>query len=364
MAMRRLSLVVFAVSCGHGARLTQASTNVYARTDTDETTIVSPTVRVAGEVGPAAVETTYTVDAWTGASVDVVTAATGAISERRHEVDAQVGTTPGKAVTASANYRFSTENDYTSHGVTLSLRAELAHKNTTLGFDALGTSDRVGRSGDPGFSEPVRSAGGRLTVAQILDRATIAEVGWQTIVVDGYQASPYRFVAIGDLGTCDSRAPLCIPEQVPDHRIRNALTLRARRALAHAVSTGLHYRFYFDDWGIMGHTLEPDLAWRLSETQLVIARYRYATQSEAFFYRPRYFTLATTEGFVTRDRKLSAIVQNEVGLQYQHRIEAESGDRVFVWGARSTLSRVDYLAFVGLDHVWAVELTVLVGIEL
>src|SRR5690349_5661217 len=141
--MRRLVPVVFAINCGHGAaRLTQASTNVYARTDTDKTTIVSPTVKVGGEVGPAAIETTYTVDAWTGASVDVVTAATGAISERRHEVDAQVGTKQG-VVTASVNYRFSTENDYTSHGVTLSTRAELASKNTTLGLDVLGTSDQV-----------------------------------------------------------------------------------------------------------------------------------------------------------------------------------------------------------------------------
>jgi hypothetical protein len=341
--------------------LTQASTNVYARTDTDKTTIVSPTVKVGGEVGPASVETTYTVDAWTGASVDVVTAATGAISERRHEVDAQVGTKAG-AVTASANYRFSTENDYTSHGVTLSTRAELASKNTTLGVDVLGTSDQVGRSGDPQFSRPVRSLGGRLTLAQILDRATIAEIGWQTTIVDGYQASPYRYVAIGDVGTCGSLAPFCIPEQVPERRTRNALTLRARRALGHDVSSGLDYRFYFDDWGIMGHAIQPDLAWRLSDTQFVTLRYRYATQSEAFFYRPRYFDVMNAEGFVTRDRKLSAIVQNEAGLQYEHRIESDDSDRVITWGLRTTLSRVDYLAFVGLEHVWAGELTVLVGV--
>jgi hypothetical protein len=359
--MRRIALLTL-ISCGHDARLTQASTNVYARSDTDKTTIVSPTVRVAGALDDATLETTYTVDAWTGASVDVVTAATGKITEQRHEVDAALSY-KASVVTASANYRFSTENDYVSHGITLGAKAELAGKNTTVGLDGLATSDKVGRAGDPGFSEPQRSLGVRFVLAQILDRNTIAELGWQTTLVDGYQSSPYRFVAIGDTGTCDSLAPFCIPEEVPDRRTRNALTLRLRRALGHDFSTGLDYRFYFDNWGIMGHALQPDLAWRLSDTQLLSLRYRYATQSEAFFYRPRYFDVMSTDGFVTRDRKLSAIVANEVGLQYQHRIESDESDRVITWGLRSTLSRADYLAFVGLDHVWAVELTALVGIE-
>ncbi len=360
---RRLPVLVFAISCGHGAsNLTRAAANVYLRSDTDDTNIVSPTVELGGKIGPATVDTTYTVDAWTGASVDVVTAATKAITEQRHEVDLRVGTQRG-VVTTSANYRFSTENDYTSHGVTLSTRAELARKNTIVGVDLLGTRDTVGREGDPQFLRPVRSLGVRFTLAQLLDRATIAELGWHSTVVDGYQASPYRFVAIGDLGTCGSLAPLCIPEQVPEHRRRHALTLRARRALGRTFSTGLDYRFYVDDWGIMGHALQPDLAWRVSESQLVTMRYRYATQSEAFFYRPRYFDVAQLPGFVTRDRKLSALVQNEAGVQYEQRIEAEDSDRVITWGARTTLSRLDYLAFVGLDHVWAAELTVLVGAE-
>jgi hypothetical protein len=360
--MRRL-LLVLTIGCGHGERFTRASADVYARSDTDHTTILSPTVRVAGEVLDATVETTYTVDAWTGASVDVVTAATGTITERRHEINVTGGYQLGPFA-LSSNYRFSTENDYVSHGVTIGTKVELGDKNTTIGVDALGTLDTVGRADDPQFARAQRSVGGRLTLAQILDRNTVAELGWQTMIVDGYQASPYRFVAIGDVGTCDSMAPFCIPEDVPERRTRNSLTLRLRRALGHDFSTGLDYRFYFDDWGIMSHALQPDLAWRLSDTQLVSLRYRYATQSEAFFYRPRYFDIANTDGFVTRDRKLSALVGNEVGLQYHHRILSETSDRVITWGLRSTLSRADYLAFVGLDHVWAVELTALFGVEL
>jgi len=361
MSFRACLLV--AVGCaGHAPKVTNASSTVYVRSDTDATTIVAPTVHLAGKVDHATLAATYTVDAWTGASVDVVTAATKAIHEKRNEVDATAGYEHG-TVALSANYRFSTEPDYLSHGLTLGVRTDLASKNTTIAFDLLGTDDRVGRSGDPVFSQPVRSLGGRLALAQVLGRNTIAELGWQTTLVDGYQASPYRFVAIGDLGTCDSNAPFCIPEQVPGQRVRNAVTVRARRALGRSLSSGLEYRFYFDNWGMMSQAIQPDLAWRLSDAQTILLRYRYSTQSRVLFYRPRYFDVATTDGYVTRDRKLSALLDNELGAQYVHRIENEDGDRVVVWGLRSTLSRVDYLAFVGLEHVWALEATALLGVE-
>jgi hypothetical protein len=206
--------------------------------------------------------------------------------------------------------------------------------------------------------------GGRFAIAQVIDPDTIAELGWQTTFVDGYQASPYRFVAIGDLGTCTSNAPFCIPEQVPDRRLRNALTARGRHALGIHLSAGLDYRFYFDDWGVQSHAAQPDLAWRVTDAQTLTFRYRYSTQSEASFYRPRYLDLMSTGGYATRDRKLSALFSNEVGVQFEHRIEQDDGNRIITWGARSTLSRTDYLAFVGLDHVWALEIAIIAALEL
>ena len=362
MLYRALPLVLIGCA-GHAPRVTDASSTVYVRSDTDATTIISPTVKVAGAAGNATLAGTYTVDAWTGASVDVVTAATKAIHERRNELDATGGYTHG-IVSVSANYRYSHEPDYRSHGLTIGGKAELAGKNTTVSVDLLASDDTVGRSGDPGFGLAQRTIGGRASLAQVIDKKTIAEVGWQTIVVDGYQASPYRFVAIGDVGTCASNAPYCIPEQVPDLRIRNAFTLRARRALGKRVSGGVEYRFYFDDWRIASHTVQPDVAVRIGDASTLSIRYRYTTQSEASFYRPRYFDLMDTAGYVTRDRKLSALVTNEVGVQYLRTLESDDGDKVVTWGLRSTVSRADYLAYVGLDHVWAVELTALVGVAM
>lgn len=357
-------VLLLAIGCaGHAPRVTDASSSVYVRSDTDSTTIVSPTVKVGAAAGKATASATYSVDAWSGASVDVITAATGTITERRHEVDGAVGY-EGRTIKVSTNYRYSYEPDYQSHGLTVGVTDELAGKNTTVTVEALGTADTVGRHGDPDFAKPVKTVGGRVALAQVIDPKTIAEIGAQVTLVDGYQASPYRFVAIGDLGTCASNAPFCIPEQVPHRRLRTALTFRGRHAFGRSLSAGIDYRFYFDDWGIRSHAIQPDLAWLISRTQTLAFRYRYATQSEASFYQPRYLDLSMTNGYVTRDRKLSALFSNEVGVQYLHRIESDDTDRVIVWGVRSTLSRADFLAYVGLDHVWALELTALVGVEL
>jgi hypothetical protein len=356
--------VLLAMSCGgHAAKVTDASSSVYVRSDTDATTIVSPTVHVGGAVDHTTAAATYSVDAWTGASVDVMTAATKAIHERRQEAEGTLGQQLG-TLTLSATYRFSYERDYLSNGLTLSLRKDFATKNTTLGLDLLGSDDRVGRSGDPQFSQPVQTAGAHLTLAQVLDPNTIAEVGWQTTFVNGFQSSPYRFVAIGDMGVCASNAPYCIPERVPNRRLRQAATFRGRHAFGHSVSAGLDYRFYFDSWGIQSHAIQPDLALRLTDSQTLTFRYRYSTQSEASFYKPRYYDVVSTDGYVTRDRKLSAMFNNELGAQYLIRSENEEGDRIITWGLRSTLSRADFLAYVGLDHVWAVEVTALLGVEL
>lgn len=346
--------------------VTAASSAVYVRTDSDATTVVSPHVRVAGVVDDedrASVEASYTIDAWTGASIDVITAATEAITERRGEANVGGGYALDDARVA-ANYRHSTESDYWSHGLMLGAIFDLAQKNTSIAVTGLGSIDTVGRAGDPLFREPAWSAGGRLGLVQVLDRNTVAEVSFESTRAAGFLESPYRWVAIGGTGTCAGDAPFCVPEHVPDVRHRHAAAARARRALGDRLSAGLEYRFYLDSWGVTSHTVEPQLTLIAFEAGLLSLRYRYYTQREARFYRPRYFALDDGGGFVTRDRKLSTLFSNEVGLSYLQRIEVGDGDTVVIAGVRSSVSRLDYLAFVGLDLVVALELTATLGIEL
>lgn len=356
------ALALDACAAAH-EREVKAATTTYVRTDTDATTIVSPGVQVAGKVSePVELSASYAVDAWTGASIDVVTAATHAIRERRHEGQVGVGYDDG-TTRVSARYRGSFEHDYQSHGFVVSASRDFARHNTTASAAFMGSGDTAGRAGDPKFLEPVGTAGLRVGLSQVIDRLTMADLSLETVVVNGYQASPYRFVGVGGDGTCAGSATLCLAEHVPDQRVRTAGALRLRRATGDRTSVGLDYRYYTDNWGVRSHTIEPELTWLVSDATTLTFHYRYYTQGQASFYRPRYFTLDDGDGYLTRDRKLSAFFANELGLSWDRVWEFDDGDRHLDLGVRATGSRIDYLGFVGLETVTAAEVTTRVGLD-
>lgn len=339
----------------------EAAETVYIRTDTDDTTVVAPRTRVAATIDDTVrIEAAHGVDIWTGASVDVVSAATTAIHETRHEIQAGASYTRGTA-SVGGSYRYSTEPDYRSHGGVLRGAIDFAQKNTTLALALFGSRDTVGRAHDPGFVEPQSSVGGRITYTQVLHPRAIGELSWETTRVGGFQSSPYRWVAIGGDGLCGGDAPYCVPEHEPDERYRHAGTALGRFAGPAGLSFGAKYRLYVDSWGVRSHTIEPDLAWGVAPGGVLSLRYRYYTQGEADFYRPRYFDLDGSGGYVTRDRKLSALYTHSASLGYAHDVALASA--TLSLGLLATGTRSHYLAFVGLEHVYALEATALLGVR-
>ena len=341
-------------------REVRAASTVYVRTDTDHTTVVSPTVTASGQATEHTnLSASYAVDAWTGASIDVVTAATHAITEQRNE--GQVGVTHDDGTTrVTSRYRISYEHDYESHGLVLGASRDFARHNTTVSFDLTGSRDLAGRAGDPGFARRLLTYGARLGLAQIVDRNTVVELALESTILDGYQASPYRWVAVGGDGICASGAPFCVPEHVPDLRVRSAASMRLRHALGEHRSVGVDYRYYVDTWGVRSHTVEPTLTWLPTDATRLGLHYRFYSQGEASFYRPRYFDFG--DGFLTRDRKLSAFYGQEVGLSLGHDIELADGERLLELAVRASASRLVYLAYVGLDAVSALEVTAMANL--
>jgi hypothetical protein len=69
----------------------------------------------------------------------------------------------------------------------------------------------------------------------------------------------------------------------------------------------LDYRFYFDDWGMLAHTLELALVDELSRQWLLTVFTRGYTQNAASFYQRIYVVNSAGEipGLRTVDRKLS-----------------------------------------------------------
>jgi hypothetical protein len=342
-----------------------ASGAVYVRVDTDDTLVVSPRAHAATHLGePVQIDVSYAADIWTSASIDIRASASRAVTEQRNELDLALSHAADNLL-LGANYRYSVENDYESHGVTASAALDVANKSATLALNAFGFQDQVGRAGDPLFSRSLSTLGGRATLTQILDTHMLGQLSYELGYLQGYQASPYRFVGIGPTATgygCVG-AVQCFREHVPDQRLRHALALLVRRALTGSLSLGAEYRFYFDDWQQQSHTLAAQLGWSIDTNTLLTLRYRLYSQRGVWFYSRVYTGPADLSAFVTRDREQSPMGDQRIGLDLQKRISVDARGTSLVLNLDATGTVYSYDAFVGLSRVYALEITLALGLE-
>lgn len=332
---------------------------VYVRTDSDRTTVVSPRAHLRQEVGPRTkLDITYSLDAWTSASVDIRTAATSTVRENRNEVTGGVERERGVA-RWSASYRLSHEPDYLANSASLAGQVELAQRTITLSGRLFGALDRVGRAGDAAFREPLHAGGALLSAAFVLTKTTLLQAAYELRGALGYMASPYRFVAIGAAGgVCGADSEYCLPEVHPRRRNRHAWVLRGRQALGRRVSIGATYRFYIDSWKLRSHTGIVDLAVTPARGVVLGLEYRAYAQSAAFFYRMNYLSPGPG-GYFTRDRELSSLGSHRLALHTT--LSRPVGRGAVEFGALVAGTHIAYDGFVGLSRVWALELSAVLG---
>ena len=357
----------------------EASTAMYVRTDTDETTVLTPRL----ELGAPLTEETrldlvYTVDVWTSASIDIRTsasirtgdAAPARVTEQRDEIDVGVQHTLGDVI-LGGSYRYSVEHDYESHGGSLGGSLDFADKSANAALAVRAYFDTVGRAGAPDFEEKSTLLSARAALTQVIDRESLAQLVYEAGLQQGYLSSPYRFVRFAAAdgpreSRCRESVTLCLPEVNPDSRLRHAIALSGRRALGEAFSLGASYRFYLDSWDMTSHTLGLDGALVPADDWLVSLGYRFYTQSSASHFKTFYVSapMRPLEEAYTSDKELSALSSHRLQLEVMKRFELDE--------LGSELSTVLLLApthflyheFLLLDTITALEVTLAVEVAL
>lgn len=279
--------------------------SVYA--DDDATTISTTAVAVrAKPTSSLIVSARYIADAVSSASVDVVTAATGRWSELRSEVLAGVAYADG-TTTVSLDYIYSHENDWDSHTVSVGGSRDLLRHNLTLAAGASYVANQVGRSHDMNFSEELGTVGGSLRAVWTATPANIVAVSYDGSRSLGYQASPYRYAFVAD----PSGVPIAFMEDVPELRMRHAVTTRWNRHVGTDSALRSHARLYVDDWGVRSVTAGTELVVGLEPFEIAASVRLYA-QQHAAFYQDVY---AEPRRYMTADRELSTFQDAFVGLR-------------------------------------------------
>jgi hypothetical protein len=356
-----VSAVLIAPSLARADALASA---VFVRTDSDHTLVVSPRARASKRLDDdrTEIDVTYAADIWTSASIDIRASASKAVTEQRNELDF-AASHELEDVTLNGSYRYSSENDYESHGFSGGGSFSFADKSSTIALNAYLFQDAVGRSGDPTFSRALSTVGGRLAFTQVLDPNMLGQVTYELVHLDGYQASPYRFVGIGGTGFGCVQAALCLPEHQPGLRTRHALAVLLRRALGDKVSLGGNYRFFIDDWGLQSHTAAAQLGIILGANTSLTLRYRFYLQSGVSFYAPVYQTLPTASTYTTRDREQSPMHDHRIGLDLQQKAPLGDGSMQLVVTTGVGADFYSYDNFVGLRQTSALELTLALALE-
>lgn len=346
----------------------QTSASVYVRTDTDQTTVISPRLQARTPLTEStSAELVYAVDVWSSASIDIRTSASKAVTEQRDEINASVTQElPNTRLTGS--YRFSTEPDYESHTAALGAERDFGDKSTTIGASASLGFDTIGQVNEPSFDEHLSSVGVRISGLQLIDANTFVQLEYELGHARGYQSSPYRFVGIGtNDGTCDVDEPdqiilYCPRETNPELRIRHAIALRARRAITDPLSVGAEYRFYLDSWNVQSSTVSADVTVHSERTVLAV-RYRYYTQTAAQHYEP-FYAEERDDGLYTRDKELSPLDSHKLALDAEQTLVMDARGRTL----RAMLSIgpvfYSYSDYRLLDSITALDATLSLVLDL
>ena len=209
--------------------------------------------------------------------------------------------------------RGSSEPDYKSAFAHLRGEIDLAQRNTVLGVNLAGGRDSISNEGSQSdIVEPIEGKLwtwlGSLSLSQVLSPILLGQLTYDLVYLDGFQENPYRSVSAG--GALE-------PERVPDTRLRHA-GLGALRLFLPVSRTTLAagYRFYIDDWGLMGHTPEATIVQEIVPDLDAHLRYRLHHQSEADFYKTTYPSSdPAVEPYLTDDAKLSELTTQTFGVK-------------------------------------------------
>lgn len=268
------------------------------------TTVIQPTADIEKDIGASAtLGAHFVIDSISAASP--AAGQTARFTERRYEAGLRALRRFGDAFTVSVGGRYSSEPDYVSSSINAGLAVDLLDKNATFSVASALAFDTVTSSiPADGFQDKLRTSYFGLSWTQVLGPRALAQVGYDLLAADGFQANHYRSVAA---------AGMVVSEEVPELRLRNALFANARWfEAASEVTVQAGYRLYFDDWGVVGHTPEIALTRDFGAHLELRARYRYYTQSAADFYQEIYDRVET---FRTDDAKLSPFDGHTIGVR-------------------------------------------------
>jgi hypothetical protein len=250
--------------------------------------------------------------------VDVITSASLAQGVEEGQVDTELrhglGAEVGKGVDLGSaqleidlHGSYSTEDDYESFAYGLRGVLALNDKNTKVRLSSTRLQDEIRSKTDPTFEDELDGLTLGAGVEQVLGPSLVISVGYLFGYLDGCLSNPYRIV------------PPVFPENHPDERVRHTASARLSWFVP-STDTAFHllYSAYADSWDIAALNPELRIHQQLGEDVFVRPRYRFYTQTKAWFQMSEY--PRRWDGPVTADPKTAAFQTHTLGASIDYRM--------------------------------------------
>ncbi len=247
-------------------------------------------------------------DIVTAASADAVDAvSTASRSNEAGSVDWTIKYKATEKTSFSVRNGLHEEENWRSWNTGFGFTHSMAEDNTVIEGGVNQVSDWFdkytlsgGHDGHSSRSSTTVSGG----VTQLLSPTTVAHIDYGITLQRGQLSNGWNIVPLttGDVAL----------EILPKTRLRQAFVGRIAQFLPWNGAAHLFYRFYVDDWGIVGNTAEVELYQRVSRLSYLRFNYRFHHQTSPPFFHTEEspnFTLATA------DSDLAAFFAHTVGVK-------------------------------------------------
>lgn len=235
----------------------------------------------------------------------------------------------------------SAEYDYYSIGVGANVSYEFNEQNTVVAASAMsyldtwnpqypielrpnsgfiGTIQGYNPEFSPFKNEKRTSSSLNLSLSQILTPRINFSLETDLVWQQGLLSSPLQrvyFQDAQDIFRQDFQLADDV-ERLPDNRIKLPVGARLNYYLNNLIILRGYYRYYWDTWGISGHTLQIESPLKVSDKFTLYPNLRYYTQTAADYFAPNN-QLQSNALFYTSDFDLSAYnaLQYGIGISYK-----------------------------------------------
>lgn len=227
----------------------------------------------------------------------------------------------------------SKEYDYNSLQFSGHISKTSLDGNRTFGLSAQALIDKwviiypqeLRNQGNLVTSDQRRSYSLSPTYAQVINRRMQLSISADLVTQSGLLSTPFHRVYFVD----QAEAKV---EKLPFTRFKLPVGLRFNYYATDHLLVRTYYRYYWDNWGIRGHTASIELPYKINRFFSVYPYYRFHTQTAANYFKP-YKEHESNLLYYTSDNDLAKITSHDIGFGVRY--SPVEGISTFSFGSAS-----------------------------